>query len=262
MEYKEILVEKKNKVEIITLNRPEVLNAISMKLRKELIDAIRKAKNDSEVRVILLTGAGKAFSSGGDIREQKLAREQPVLEREERLRLMKELILEISTMEKPVIAAVNGVAAGAGVSLALACDLVFASSEARFILAFTRVGLVPDTGCTYFLPRMAGLQKAKELVFSGEPIDAFLAEKLGIVNRVFQPKELLERSMAFAEKLADSAPVAIGLSKLALNRAMVSNLEECLDYEAYLQSICFQTEDHKEGILAFQQKRKPEFKGK
>jgi len=164
-------------------------------------------------------------------------------------------------LEKPIIAAVNGVAAGAGCSLALACDLVIASEDARFLQAFSRVGLVPDTGSTWFLPRLVGMARAAEMMLTAEPVDAATAERFGLVNRVVPADELMDHANALAMKLAQSAPIALALAKRALSRTHEMNLEEALDYEAQLQSVAGRSDDHKEGVAAFVEKRAPSFRG-
>lgn len=268
MKEKAVLLEKDEGVATITLNRPDALNTINMQLREELIEVLKEVSEDKEVRAVLITGAGRAFCAGGDVKLQleRMERgERPVETKEiiqsPRIGLGTAVIL-ISNMEKPVIAAVNGVAAGAGCSLALACDIVFASDKARFSAAFVRIGLMPDTGGTYFLPRHVGLHKAKDLVFTGDMIDATEAERIGLVNKVVPADELMEYADNYARRLAKGATRAIGMAKIAMNRAVTVDLTSALEFEAYAQSICWQLEDHKEGVDAFKEKREPVFKGR
>jgi 2-(1,2-epoxy-1,2-dihydrophenyl)acetyl-CoA isomerase len=268
MSGKAILLEKEDGVTTITLNRPDALNAIDMQLREELIAALKEVSEDEDVRAVLITGAGRAFCAGGDVKLQskRMERgEKPVETKDiiqsSRIGLNTAVTL-ISNLEKPVIAAINGVAAGAGCSLALACDIVFASDKARFSAAFVRVGLMPDTGGTYFLPRHVGLHKAKELVFTGDLIDADEAEKIGLVNKVVPADDLMKYAGDYARRLAKGATKAIGMAKIALNRAVTVNLASALEFESYAQSICFQLEDHVEGTKAFKEKREAVFKGR
>lgn len=243
----------------ITLDRPDALNAFDRAMKEELLAALKAAERDRATRVLIITGAGRAFSAGQDLKE----RQEPGaadLTAELRTRY-NPLILAMRRLEKPIIAAVNGVAAGAGCSLALACDLVVASEEARFIQAFSRVGLVPDTGSTWFLPRLIGYARAAEMTFLAEPMDAATAERLGLVNRVLPADRLMEETRALAERLAKSAPLALALTKRALNRALGADLASQLDYEAQLQGVAGASADHAEGVAAFVGKRAPAFTG-
>ena len=164
-------------------------------------------------------------------------------------------------LEKPIIGAINGVAAGAGISIALACDILIAAENATFIEAFSRVGLVPDTGSTWFLPRLVGSARAAEMMFTGDPVDAAMAERIGLVNRVVPADKLIDEAQALAQRLAIAAPIALALAKRALNRTFEMNLDQALDYEAQLQSIAGRSADHKEGVTAFVEKRPPTFRG-
>ena len=247
-------------VAVITLNRPNALNAFDRPMKRELLAALRAAARDDAVRAIVLTGAGRAFSAGQDLREP-FGGDHPTLAEELR-RLYNPIILELRRLPKPVIAAVNGVAAGAGASLAFACDLRVAAETASFVLAFGRVGLVPDNGATWFLPRLIGPGRAAELMLSGEPLSAARAEELGLVNKIVPAESLAGEAMAMARRLVDAAPIALALTKRALNRAQEGSLEEALEYEASLQGIAGQSADHAEGVMAFMAKRSPRFTGK
>jgi 2-(1,2-epoxy-1,2-dihydrophenyl)acetyl-CoA isomerase len=255
-----LLVEVGSGVATLTLNRPEALNALNRELKDALLDAVRRVGRDRAVRVVVLTGAGRAFSSGQDLRETGDSGSAPSLAVELRERY-NPLILGLRRLEKPVIAAVNGVAAGAGMSLALACDLRIAAEEASFILAFGRIGLVPDSGLTWFLPRLVGAARAAELMFSTDPLSARDAVRLGLVNRVVPGPELMPEALALAARLASAAPRALALTKRALNRSQEVGLEEALEYEASLQGIAGATADHREGVAAFRDKRQPDFRG-
>lgn len=260
MEEKTVLLEKDAGVATITLNRPTAMNSLNDRLVKELTDILLEVQKDPEVRAVVLTGNGKAFCAGGDL-FYLLELTEPVKARQFISDAGKATAL-IMAMEKPVIAMVNGVAAGAGFNLALACDLVFCAPTVRFAQSFANVGLVPDCGGMYLLPRVVGLHKAKELMFTADLIDANKAKELGIVNHIVESDQLKETVYAFANRMAESAPVALGLMKKVLNRSDNLDLETVLELEADTQTICMQTADHHEGVAAFKEKRKPQFTGK
>jgi 2-(1,2-epoxy-1,2-dihydrophenyl)acetyl-CoA isomerase len=242
----------------LTLNRPEKLNAFNAQLNKDVQKAVKKASKDPNIRVIVLTGAGRAFCSGQDLEGVD---EQTNLGDVLRT-LYNPMVLEIEKCEKPIIAAVNGVAAGAGMSLALACDFRIASDKASFLQAFIHVGLIPDAGNLYFLPRLVGHAKALELAVLGEKIPAEEALRLGLVTRLAPADYFLEETAAFAERLAALPTKAIGLIKRNLKASWHENLEEFLERDAQGQRIAGQTEDHREGVEAFLSKRKPVFRGR
>lgn len=264
--------EAAERVATITLDRPDVLNAFDRALKDELLSALRRAARDAEVRVAIVTGAGRAFSAGQDLRERMpsdgsgdpagaTAASQPTPLDEELRARYNPIVWAIWAMEKPVIAAVNGVAAGAGMSLALACDLRIASEAASFIEVFGRVGLVPDTGSTWILPRLVGPAKALELMWTTDPVDAQTALGLGLVNRVVPADDLMGATRALALRLASAAPLALALTKRAVQRALQSGLSEALDYEASLQGIAGRSADYAEGVRAFVEKRPARFTG-
>lgn len=255
-----ITVEIKDAVLTVVLNRPDVLNAVNDQMTRDLQDALRQAERDDAVRCLVLTGAGRGFCSGQDLRdragvgtvsygESLRARYNPVISR-------------LRALEKPVIAAVNGVAAGAGCSLALAADLRIASERASFIEIFSKVGLVPDSGSTYFLTRLVGLGKALELAYTADTVDAQEALRLGLVNRVVPHDALMPQTMELAGRLAAGPTKGYGLTKRGITYAMRSTLDEALDYEAHLQEIAGRTADHREGVTAFLEKRQPNFEGR
>ena len=243
----------------LTLNRPDALNSFTVEMKEALLAALKDAARDREVRAIVLTGAGRAFSAGQDLKERQ-APGVSDLGTELRVRY-NPIILAMRRLEKPIVGAINGVAAGAGISVAMACDIVIAAENATFIEAFSRVGLVPDTGSTWFLPRLVGLPRAAEMMFTGDPVDAATAERIGLINRVVPADKLVEEANSLATRLARSAPIALALAKRALNRAFETNLEVALDYEAQLQSVAGRSADHKEGVAAFVEKRSPKFRG-
>lgn len=254
-----ILLDQREGILTITLNRPDVLNAVNDLMLRELYDALRQAARDVATRCVVLTGAGRGFCSGQDLRDRGGA---ATFSFSESLRTRyNPVILLIRTMEKPVVAAVNGVAAGAGCSLALAADLRIASDRASFIEVFARVGLVPDSGSTYFLPRLVGLGKALELAYTADPVDAPEALRLGLVNRVVPHDDLPAQTALLAKRLAAGPTRGYGLTKRAINHALHAPLEQTLDYEAALQEIAGRTADHREGVAAFLEKRQANFKG-
>jgi 2-(1,2-epoxy-1,2-dihydrophenyl)acetyl-CoA isomerase len=242
----------------LTLNRPDALNSFTVEMKDALLAAIKDAARDKSVRVVILTGAGRAFSAGQDLKERQ-GPDVNDLGTELRQRY-NPIILAMRRLEKPIIGAINGVAAGAGISVALACDILIASDKASFMEAFGRVGLVPDTGSSWFLPRLVGPARAAEMMFTADSVDAATAERIGLVNRVVPADTLMDEANALAARLAQAAPIALALAKRALNRALTSNLEDALEFEAQLQSIAGRSTDHKEGVAAFVEKRPPKFK--
>ena len=259
MSYETILYEKENGVAKITLNRPQALNAFTPQMNADLQNALKEGDGDDAVRCFLITGAGRAFCAGQDLKgrtpEQKGSLGASLREK------YNPIILRMRRTEKIVLAAVNGVAAGAGCNLALACDLRIASDEAKFIEAFVRVGLAPDCGGSFFLPRLVGLSKAMELLLLGEPVDAKEALRIGLVAKVFPSAELSKAAQEMAERIA-KGPRSVGLIKRAVNRALLSELEAQLEYEAQLQEIAGRSADFDEGVRAFLEKRQPVFTGK
>ncbi len=260
MAYETLLIDDANGVRTITLNRPESLNAFDETLKGELIAALRAAAEDAAVRCLVITGAGRAFCAGQDLRDRADGGDYALAETLRRD--YNPMILTIRTMEKPVIAAVNGVAAGAGCSLALACDLRVAADKASFIQAFVRIGLIPDSGATFFLPRLVGFGKALELAITGDPLDAETARNLGLVANVVPGEALMSATMELAGRLAQAPTRAIGLTKRAMNAALTLDLEEALNQEADLQDLAGHTGDFAEGVAAFMEKRRATFTGR
>ena len=241
----------------LTLNRPERANAFDFELIQSLLRALAEAQRDPGTRIIVLTGAGTTFGSGQDINEMKLAAGK-ISYREHLYETYNPLVLKIRTIEKPVIAAVNGMCAGASLGVALACDLRVAADEAQFVVGFSGIGLVPDSGVSLFLPALIGLGRAAEFYFSNEPINAETALKWGLVNRVV-PFNLMEAVQNTAALLAMGPIGAYGKAKLAFNKAMYPHLEEVLATEADLQDEAGKTKEHQEGVKAFLEKRIPNF---
>lgn len=264
MPYSTLIFEKSNGVVTVTLNRPDKSNAFNDALISETIDALKMIERDAEARAVVITGAGKNFCSGQDLGSMQERYKSPggVSFGAHLRKSYNQIISRIRHLEKPVIAAVNGAAAGAGLGLACACDLRYASEAARFRMAFIGIALAPDSGISFTLPRIVGLGRATELAFTNELIDAQTALQYGLVNRVFKPEELMPKTIEFAKKLAQAPTKSIGLTKRAFNRGFTVDLDTALENEAFIQEIAGHTEDHLEGVNAFLEKREPQFKGK
>jgi len=262
MNWEFVLFQKEDGMGTITLNRPEAMNALGGGMRQEILAALEMAVADSEVKLIIITGAGKAFCAGGDVKEfvSGETRAEATLAVDQRPTRDK-IVLLIQATGKPVIASVNGVAAGGGCNLALACDMRIASDRARFGEVFVRRGVHPDWGGIWFLPRLVGYAKAAELIFSGEVIDAQEALRIGLVNKVVPHDELPKATKEFAQKFMKSAPIPVALAKKALQNYSRIDLAQALDHERFAQAICWNTEDRVEGMKSFMEKREPVFKG-
>lgn len=243
----------------ITLDRPESLNSLDATLKRELLAALRQADRDASVRAVIVTGAGRAFCAGQDLNE-RLAPDAAPLDVEVRERY-NPIILAMHGLAKPIVAAVNGVAAGAGASLAFASDLRIAAEGATFVLAFGRIGLIPDSGASWFLPRLIGAARAAELVYLPDPLSAADALRIGLVSRVVPAEALAAEARSMAARLASGAPRALALTRRAMTRSLEVGLAEALDHEASLQGIAGRTADHAEGLAAFVEKRPPRFRG-
>jgi 2-(1,2-epoxy-1,2-dihydrophenyl)acetyl-CoA isomerase len=255
----ELRVEVDGPVATITLDRPEALNALTIPLKRSLLAALRAADVDRGIRAIVLTGAGRAFCAGQDLNERR-APDAPPLETELRERY-NPLVLAMRESATPIVGAINGVAAGAGASIALACDVRVFASSAALRLAFGRIGLIPDSGATWLLPRLIGPARAAQIALLDEPIDAERALELGLAMRVVPDGEAVREAQAVAARLASGAPHAIALTKRALQRSLELAFADALDYEAILQGLAGQTRDHEEGMAAFLAKRPPAFTG-
>lgn len=243
----------------ITLNRPDKFNSFNRQMAIELQQSLDKAANDKSVRAILLTGSGKAFCAGQDLAEAIDPNGPGIVKIVEET--YNATIKRLRLIEKPIVCAVNGIAAGAGANIALACDIVIAAKSAGFIQAFSKIGLIPDSGGTYILPRLIGYQKAAALMFTGEKVSAEDAEKMGMIYKWTDDEKLEEESTKMALKLAQMPTVGIGLTKRLLNESMHNSLFVQLNREGALQAEAAQSFDHKEGVNAFLEKRAPLFKG-
>ncbi|NOX63872.1 MAG: 2-(1,2-epoxy-1,2-dihydrophenyl)acetyl-CoA isomerase [Chloroflexi bacterium] len=261
MTYQTILFEKNDGVATITLNRPDTLNAFNDVMIRETTEAFKQCARAADVRCVVLTGAGRGFSSGQDLADvQNRAEGFSVGDhlRHGYHRLIKRMV----SLEKPIIAAVNGVAAGAGCGVALAADIRIASEKASFILAFSRVGLIPDNGVNWFLPRLIGQARAYQMAITAQRVSAAQALEWGMVNEVAEAERFHETVNEWAQRLASGPSLAFGLTKRAMNRAWDQTLAEALNYEAYLQETAAQSQDYREGVQAFLEKRAPRFAGK
>ncbi len=267
--YQTIILEKKEHIAVMTLNRPERLNAINPQMRKELLSVFDDVDKDDEMRVLVLTGAGRGFCSGGDVGGMIGGIERGTGTTGETKEIQQGLspsvggvILKLQKVQKPTIAMVNGAAVGAGFDLALACDLRVGSENASFVNGFIRIGLSPVEGGTWLYPRVMGLGKALEYLFTGDFMEAKEAERLGVLNRLVPADELENETMSLARKIANGPPIAMRLTKLQVYEGLGMDLETALQMVAARQSIASNSEDHKEGVTAFREKRRAVFKGR
>ncbi len=261
MKYQTITLQRDQGIAMLTLNRPEKLNAICPELVIDVLDAIDEIGKDDEIRAVLLKGAGRAFCAGGDVSSLLSSTDNPV-ELMESSRQGAKIISAMRSMPKPWIAAVNGPAIGAGCNLALGCDIIIAGENASFSQAFMNLGLHPDTGGVYLLTRLVGTARACELIFTGKTIDAIEAERIGLINKVVPTDQLEATAKNMAIRLANGPSKAIGLAKASIYQGVTMDMTSVLEAEIRAASLSIATEDAKEGIKAILEKRKPEFKGK
>ncbi|WP_377888933.1 enoyl-CoA hydratase/isomerase family protein [Alkalihalobacillus sp. R86527] len=243
----------------LTLNRPEALNSFSKEMILGLINVIQEVKENDAIRVVMLSGAGRSFSAGGDV---KTMGDISPTEVYEHIGKLNELVLAMKDLDKPIISVIHGFAAGAGFNLALASDIILAAEDSSFVLSFSQVGLISDGGGLSFLPRLIGPYKAKELFFSAQPITAKEAKELRIVNQTYPLSQLQDEAIAYAEKLSKGPSKAFGFIKKIADSSLTSSLPEVLEQERITQAMMVTTEDHKEGAAAFKEKRAPQFKGR
>jgi enoyl-CoA hydratase/carnithine racemase len=262
MSYEFLTLERRGPISVLTLNRPDVMNAWNAKMREELRDAVSALVEDDELRVAIVTGTGRAFSAGEDVRGMGDLTAVGPRGFRRRVRMIHNVFDDIEQMEVPVIAALNGVAAGGGLELALSCDFRFAADSARMGLPENNVGLIPGSGGISRLVKLVGPAKAKRLVMTGEIIPAARALDIGLVDEVVPADQLMARAMEFAELLAAKAPLALGTAKLVINQCVNVDIETGRNFERIGQSVLKLTADHKEGQTAFVEKRKPQFKGR
>lgn len=263
MSYSTIRWERTGAVGTLTFDRQDVYNSFNDEMSDEVYKALLAAAKDPEVRCVVITGAGRAFCAGQDLNSRNVAGFDQELHLGDSVRdRYAPIVRLIRTMEKPVLAAVNGVAAGAGCSIALACDMRVASSKASFVQAFVRIGAAPDTGTSFFLPRLVGLGRATEMLFLGDKVDAETAFAYGLANRVAEPETFAQVVQELAERLANGPTKAMALAKRALNLALESDLDTLLGHEAHMQEIAGRSADYREGVSAFTEKRLPVYTGK
>jgi enoyl-CoA hydratase len=259
VEYKNIVFQKEDKVAVLTISRPKALNALNSETLKELDLVIDEIANDDEIYAVILTGEGKAFVAGADISEMK---DLDVISGRKFGQLGNRVFRKLESLEKPVIAAVNGFALGGGCELSMACDIRIASSKAKFGQPEVGLGITPGFGGTQRLPRLVGLGMAKELIYTAKIIKADEALKIGLVNKVVEPEELLAEAKALANIIAGQAPIAVSLCKAAINKGMQLDIDSAIAYEAEIFGECFSTEDQKNGMTAFIEKTEKCFKNK
>ena len=252
--YETILVNKSEGVAVITLNRPDVFNALNLLMREELRLAFEDASQDDAVKVVVLTGAGKAFCAGGDVNEQGEGFD--AISGRQRVRNLHKTLMAMVNMEKPIITSVNGIAVGAGFGMALAGDMIIAAENARFSQIFINIGFVPDNGSAYFLPRLIGLNRAKDLILTGRMISAQEAKEMGIVSQVVPLEELENTVMSVAKTMAKRSAKALAFDKSMLNRSLDSDFSTMLELEAFAQGICFQSEEHKQALKELLNRKK------
>jgi len=263
MEGKDLILEKDGHIAVLTLNRPDKMNAISAEMRENLPLALKEVQEDDNLRVLIITGAGRGFCSGADVAVQaaRAAGQQVETSRKSILQLVGYLILGFEKINKPIIAAINGIAAGVGLTITLACDVRIASTNARFSAIWVKRGLIADGGATFLLPLVVGMEKALELTFTGDIIDAQEAERIRLVSRVVPQEELMTRAKELAQKIASGPPISVELVKRVMWEKIRNQLREQLLFESYAQNLCRTTQDQKEAVKAFMEKREPQFKG-
>lgn len=260
MQWETLLLEKQDKIAVLSLNKPESLNAMDFKMRDEFATVIRQLQGDKELRVLIVNGQGRSFCSGGDLKSTLDMYDAPAAQAQQSAVDFYQGFLSIRKLDIPTIGVIHGHTIGAGLCLAMACDMIIASTDTKLSMSFIKVGINPGMGGTYFLPRLIGVSKALEMCLLGESIDAQEAHRLGLVNHVVEPQRLMEFSRDLARRIAANPPTAARLIKKAIYQNSNKNLEEALTFEAFAQVVCAATGDLREAIDAFNEKRAPVFK--
>ena len=255
VEYQIIILEKKDYITTITLNRPDSLNALNDQIVNEMSDAFASADSDEDTRVVVITGVGRAFCSGADLREERSGRQAGVI------RTFADRIFAALDIGKPIVASINGVAVGGGCTMTLSCDIRIASEAAKFQLPFTRLGICTELGSTYLLPRLVGMGKAAEIILTSKMFDAKEAKEIGLVNQIVPADELANATYEMASSIAKLPPLAVQMNKRGLRQGVNTDLPAQLRYEALANTYLFRTEDHKEAVRAFREKREPTYTG-
>ena len=265
MDYETVRLVENDGIATLTLNRPRQRNALSVQLAKDAQDAVAEVRARRTARVLVVTGEGDAFCAGGDLNELPTGKDPQATTPEEIRLWLRESIQGLASalhrLEMPTVAVVNGVAAGAGMDIACACDIRVGSSETRFLVAYTRIGLFPGGGGTWLLPRVVGVPKALELLYTNEPVQGEAALRIGLLNQLFDPKELLAKGMELAAQIAAGPPLALRLAKLNVYQGLGAGFAEALEMAAAAETITLTSEDHREGVAALRERREPQFKG-
>ena len=272
MDFETIILKKEDHIATITLNRPDARNAVNQQMMKDLVVAVEDVATDDDVRVVVLTGAGRGFCAGADFTlmagggggggDAPAERSPETIRRSFMFEAGQKIVLGLQDMEKPTIAMVNGAAVGMGGDLALSCDLRTGAENTRLMVGFTRLGLFPGFGATWLYPRLMGVSRALEMLFTGDTLNAQEAERLGVLNKVFPPEQLEEETMNLARKIAKGPPIAIRLMKWQVRKGLSMELPEALDNAALCEAVTLMTQDHREGVKAMLEKREASFQGK
>jgi enoyl-CoA hydratase len=261
MKWETLSFEKQDKVGILTLNKPETLNSMSFKMKEEFADVIAQLKYDQEIRILIIAGQGRSFCAGGDLKSTFDMYDDPPAQAQQNAFYFYKGFLSIRSLDIPTVAVIQGHTIGAGLCLAMACDMIIASTDTKLSMSFIKIGINPGMGGTYFLPRLIGTAKAMELCLLGETIDAHEAFRIGLINHVVEPDQLMEFSLNFAGRIANNPPIPARLIKKSIYQGLNKDLDEVLTFESFAQVTCSSTGDMKEAIAAFKEKRPATFRG-